>query len=196
MQALDRREPILGDDAPRLAAEVVTARPADIEMPGRDAAARAGLHEDFDDQAEAFAGQRALQRCAIALLDDDARDALRHHRVEKFERLIAIGGRRQQVDPSLPIHRRDGGLDGLEEIRIEILRRRARAVPGPRMRAGGEGRGKAVVQALQATRMSGIRGTGVIRLRCDGPQPLIRLRRDDCYASRLRTRTVRSSARR
>ena len=36
--------------------------------------------------SEAFAGQRALQRRAVALLDDDARDALRHHRIEELER--------------------------------------------------------------------------------------------------------------
>ena len=62
MQAFDRREAILGDDAPGLAADVVAARAADVETPRRDAAARAGLHEDFDDEAIAFAGQRALQR--------------------------------------------------------------------------------------------------------------------------------------
>ena len=62
MQAFDRREAIFGEDAPRLPADVVAARPADVETPRGDAAARAGLHEDFDDQSIAFARQRAVQR--------------------------------------------------------------------------------------------------------------------------------------
>ena len=85
MQALDRREAILRHDAPRLAADVIAARAADVEPPRGDAAARAGFDEDLDDQPIAFAGQRALQRRAVAFLDDDARDALRNHGVEELD---------------------------------------------------------------------------------------------------------------
>jgi hypothetical protein len=56
-----------------------------------------------------------LQRKAVALLDDDARDALRDHGVEEGRRLLAIGRRRQQIEPARALHRRDRGLDGLEK---------------------------------------------------------------------------------
>ena len=83
MQALDRGEAILRHDAPRLPAEVIAARAADVEPPRGNAAPRAGLDEYLDDKPIAFAGQRALQRRSVALLDDDARDALRDHGVEE-----------------------------------------------------------------------------------------------------------------
>jgi len=60
-------------------------------------------------------GIRAGSAEWIAFLDDDARDALRNHRFEKFEGLIAIGGRRLQIDPPGAVHRRDGGVDRLQE---------------------------------------------------------------------------------
>ena len=115
------------NDAPRLTADVVAARPANIETPGRDAPARPGLHEDFDHEAIAFARQRAGQRRSIAFLDDDASDALRDHRLEEFEGLIAIGGCRQQIDPPRAVHRRDGGVDRLQEGLDGDLRRIERA---------------------------------------------------------------------
>jgi hypothetical protein len=115
VQAFNRRETILGDDAPGLAAEVVAARTANVEPPRGDAAARAGLDEHFHDEAMSFPGQRPLQRESIALLDDDARDALRHHGVEKLPGLIAIRGRGQQLEPPRAVHRRDRRLDGLEK---------------------------------------------------------------------------------
>ena len=107
MQALDRREPILRQDAPGLAPQFFAAGTPDVEPPRRDAAARAGLHEDFDDEPVAFAGQRALQSRPITLLDDDARDALGDHRLEELERLILVGSGRQQFQPPRAVHRGD-----------------------------------------------------------------------------------------
>ena len=56
MQSFDRSKAILRRDAPGLAADVVAAGAADVETPRRNAAARTGLDEDFDDESIAFAG--------------------------------------------------------------------------------------------------------------------------------------------
>jgi hypothetical protein len=115
VQAFDGRQAILRHDAPWLPVFGLAPRLADVEVPGGDAAARSGFEEDLGDQAVAVAGQGAEQFRAGPLFHDHARDALRHHRVEELERLLAIGVGRQQFGPALAVHRRNSSLDRLQE---------------------------------------------------------------------------------
>ena len=88
----------------------------------------------LDDQPKAFARQRAGERLTIALADDGAGDALRHHRVEEL-----VSGRRDRRSARADsvqrcaVRRRDGGFDRLQE-RLNrqifgVLCRNRRAAP-------------------------------------------------------------------
>ncbi len=127
------------DDPPRLAVDVLAARPADVETPRRDAAARAGLDEDLDDQPVAVAGQRALQRGRSRSLT-----TTRVMPCGTIASKNSSAWSRSAVGESSSIHR----SRSIVEIEVSTAWRNAwmdrssassgRAVPVPRMRASDE----------------------------------------------------------
>ena len=104
-----------GGDPPGLPLARATARLADVEAPGRDAAAWPGFDEDLDGQSKAIARERPGQRHAIAFLHHRSRDALRHGGLEERQRFVPIGRGGDQIGPPLAIHGQHRGFYRLEE---------------------------------------------------------------------------------
>ena len=147
MQRIHLRQPILGHNPPRrvgLAGHGRRAgRPADVEPPGGELAARAALDEHLDDEAVAVAGEGAVERHPVAFAHHRPGHAPGQGGVEELTGQVGVGVGRYERHPGGAVARRQRRLDPLQHtehlqlFRIRCLGRRlGRGLDRPRDEQG------------------------------------------------------------